>query len=228
MVRGLAVDLECLGILCLSFIYNPLHTARRAMAAAPPLPLDGGRRYMGLQILSSADITGHAGAALSPTPRTPRQKKETKERNVAHQKTKETNKRKFSLGRPRPPLLSFHCLALSPDRLVHVFPGPSRSPSPSPVRRPEAHPSVPQELPYSLRRLLTPQLSHRPCPRMLPPAILRYPLPKSLDLRHPRPTLCEEVVSRLSPPALAPPTCTRLHTPCPLMEEGTDGRVSRQ
>ena len=55
-------------LVCLSFIYNPLHAARRAVAAAPPLPLDGGRRYINLQILSPTDITGHTGAALSPTP----------------------------------------------------------------------------------------------------------------------------------------------------------------
>ena len=123
----------------------------------------------------------------------------TKER-ISKRQRKET-KEKYSLGRARPALLAFRHL---PDTLSVVHSRPSHSRGPGPNRR------VLQKFNHCLRRLLPPHPSRRRRPGMFPPAILPNPLPRRLDLRRPRSALCKEVVSRLPPPAAAPPALIRL------------------
>ena len=98
------------------------------------------------------------------------------------------------LGRLRAPLLPLAALA-------YIFSLPPRCT----CRCPAPNTGVLQELKDRLRGPLVPQLAHRRCSRVLPPAVLAHSPPQPMPLRRPRPALDEEVMSRFPRSAVAPP-----------------------
>ena len=138
-------------------------------------------------------------------------------------RTKEKTKERYTLGRARAVLLALLPQGLvSVPVLIHSSPRRLR-------RRPTPHPRALQKLHHRPDSVVLPEPSQRWRPRVFPSTILSHSPPQLPNLGPPRSTLREQMVTRLPPAAVTPPTLVGLQplgARHPIVEEGADRRVA--